>query len=292
MGTPQYHLDNEITAIQRSLSFLPRHDPDRCLWLLRLAGARAGRYNLLAQMEDLDKHILHASESILIPPWDGHHECLALFYIARALLHRSDQFQRAEDVKYSIQYLLYLKDTRLPIETCNLSRIEVTELLVLALATYVEIEAGDETQIIEAMMRFCYELLASEISRNYPVDAFVALGRAIHIEFSRGLEMRTLDKVIECLRQAVNKYPSDVQKVHQVHLDLAIALQFRMMKTHIASDDDYMEAIVILDKIIDTSHLGDGDNPSLYSAEASLVAARIVTIRCGRNEPPDRKSVV
>ena len=281
------HLDNEITAIQRSLSFLPRHDPERRLWLLRLAGARARRYSLLAQMDDLDKHIRHASESILIPPWDGHHECLALFYIARALLHRSDKFQRAEDVKYSIQYFIYLRKTRSPIETCNISRIDVTELLVVALATFVEIEPGDETQIIEAMISFCYELLASEISRNYPVDAFVALGRAIHIEFSRGLEMRTLDRVIECLREAVSKYPSDVQVVHQIHLDLAIALQFRSMKTRIASDDDYMEAIVILDKMIDTSHLGDGDNPSPYSAEASLVAARLVALRCDRGAPPE-----
>ncbi|KAN0136094.1 CHAT domain containing protein [Lactarius tabidus] len=287
MGTQQYHIDNEITAIQHTLSALPRHDPERRLWLLRLAIARAQRYGLSDQMEDLDKHVLHASESILIPPWDGHHEGLALFHIACALLHRSERFQRVEDVKYSIQYLLYLRNTKLPIETCGLSRITVMEFLVPALATYIEIEAGDETQIIEAMIGFCNELLASEISENYPVDAFVALGRAIHIEFSRGLEMRTLDRVVECLREAVNKYPSDVQEVHQVHLDLAMALQFRSMKTYTASDDDYMEAIVILDKIIDTSHLGDGDNPSPYSAEASLVAARLVILRCRSNAPPE-----
>jgi CHAT domain-containing protein len=267
------HIDNEITEIQHRLLSLPRHDPQRCHLLLRLARARSRRYNLSTQVEDLDKHLLHASESILIPPWTGHQEGLALYYIACALLGRSELFQKAEDAKYSIQYLRYLKDSKLPLEICKLSQIHVTERLVVALATHIEIETGDETQIIEAMIGFCYELLASETSGDYPVDAFVALGRAIHIDFCRGLEMRTLDRVINCLREAVNTYPPEVHQVHQVHLDLAIALQFRLMKTRSDSNDDYKEAIFHLDKLI-------GDNPSPYSDEASIIIARLTCLRC------------
>jgi CHAT domain-containing protein len=272
------YVENEITTIQHRLSSLPRRDPERCPWLLRLALARVQRYNLSAQIEDLDKHILHALESILIPPWDGHQEGLALFYIACALLHRSDRFQKTEDVKYSIQYLCYLRDCKLPLEICKLPRFLVTELLVVALATRIEIEAGDETQIIEAMIGFCYELLASEIPGDYPVAAFVALGRAIHMEVMRSSEMKTLDRVIDCLREAVNKYPPEVHQVHQIHLDLAIALQFRLMKTRTASEDDYKEAISYLDKLIYSSNLGD--NPSPYSDEASIIIARLTILQC------------
>ena len=45
----------------------------------------------------------------------------------------------------------------------------------MALAIHIEIEAVDGTQIIEAMIgfwRFCHELLASEISEDYPVEGF------------------------------------------------------------------------------------------------------------------------
>jgi hypothetical protein len=236
-------------------------------------------HNLSAQIED---HLLRATKTIVIPPQDGRYEDIVrtFFSIACALLDRSDRFQKAEDVKYSIQYLCYLRDSKLLLETCNLSRMQVTEMLVVALATHIEIEAVDRTQIIEVMIGFCYEILASEISGgDYPVDAFVALGRAIHTEFSQQLEMRTLDRVIDCLREAVKKYPPEVHQIHQIHLDLVIAIQFRMERTQTASDDDYKEAIFHLDKLIDSSHLGD--DPSPYSDEASIIIARLTVLQCG-----------
>jgi hypothetical protein len=153
-------------------------------------------------------------------------------------------------------------------------------MLVVALATHIEIEAVDRTQIIEVMIGFCYEILASEISGgDYPVDAFVALGRAIHPDINRQFEMGILDRVIDCLREAVKKYPSDVHRVHQIHLDLAIAIQFRLMRTDTTSDDDYKEAIFHLDKLIDSRHLGD--NPSPYSDEACIIIARLTALQCG-----------
>ena len=263
------HVDIDADRIEHRLS------------LSDLDSAQEQQSNLLAQMRD---HLLHATKTIVIPPWDGRYENTvnSFFSIACALLDRSDRFQIAEDIKYSIQYLLYLRDSKLPLETCNLSRIQVTEMLVVALATHIEIEGRCETQIIEEMIRFCYELLAWEISVDYPVDAFVALGRAIHTEQMQAIhsETKSLDRVIDCLRSAVKKYPPQVQQVHQIHLDLAIALQFRMMRTRTASDNDYMEAIFLLNGLIDSSRLGHIQIPSPYSDEVSIIIARLTALQC------------
>ena len=59
--------------IEHRLSLLPRRHPARLIWLLDLAKARVRRYQSSRQVEDLDNHLLHVTEAILLPirPWAG-----------------------------------------------------------------------------------------------------------------------------------------------------------------------------------------------------------------------------
>ncbi|KAI0250881.1 hypothetical protein BJV78DRAFT_526695 [Lactifluus subvellereus] len=289
MGTRQYPVDDDIAVMEHSLSLLPQRHPARPIRLLDLVNARSKRYNLSRQVEDIDKSLLHATEAILLPnrPWAG---CIVsvfslFFAIANALLARSTHSQKVEDVKYSIYYLCYLRG--LPLKASRVSQIKVTKMLVQALASHIELVAGDETPTIQAMLRLCYELLrvASQFSGDYLVEAFVGLARGITVEFSRGLQLESLDQVVDCLREAVKTYPPEL---HQIHLDLAITLQFRFMQTH--CEDDYKEAIAVLDNIILSNHLAD--NPTPYSAEACVIIARFMILRFQNGHPEYIEEVI
>jgi len=49
----------------------------------------------------------------------------------------------------------------------------------------------------------CRELLASDISTDLPVAAFMYLYAAIHTDIHRGLHVQSVDEAIECLQDAV-----------------------------------------------------------------------------------------
>jgi hypothetical protein len=107
--------------------------------------------------------------------------------------------QNVEGIKYSIYYLGYLRSQ--PPWAGGISRINVTDMLVYALACHIELVAGDEMPTIQAMLWLCYELLrlAPQFSGDYPVKAFCGLISGITIEFRRGLQMESLDQVVDCL---------------------------------------------------------------------------------------------
>ncbi|KAI9443714.1 CHAT domain-containing protein [Lactarius psammicola] len=272
-------IDDRITLAQNvlSLRLFPRHDHTHINCVHILAGARFERYTLSRQKEDLDKSILHYTEAIFLPPvsraqGSSINVVYLLFRLAMALLDRS-KFERPEDIKCSINFHRYLR--RLPPDSFDVPRIYLTTSLIQALAAQVESEAGDGTQSIDEMVVLCRELLTSEISAGFPTAAFTSLNDAVNTEFDRGISIQLLNKVVECLRDAVKVCPPGS---YNVLYALADVLYTRFLETH--SSDDYDEATVLLERILDPNHSGEcpASTRVLASSLSTLLAFTRSTI--------------
>ena len=134
--------------------------------------------------------------------------------------------------------------------------------LIRALGIQVELELGDGTQDIEEMTVLCRELITSN---DFPTAAFMSLGEAVLSEFARGRPIKSLDAVIECLRDAVRVCPPGS---HFIMYALATALGTRFNETH--SHDDYEGATVLLERILDPDQPG-GCTDSMRSLASSRV---------------------
>ena len=222
------------------------------------------RYTLLEQKEDLDKSILHLTEVIpLLHMSKAVHSKSVVqshLHLAILLLRRSEGFHRSEDIKNSIAHLRYLQG--LPLESSNISRNDIMASLIRALGIQVELELGDGTQDIEEMTVLCCELITSN---DFPSAAFMSLGEAVLSEFARGRPIKSLDAVIECLRDAVRVCPPGS---HFIMYALATALGTRFNETH--SHDDYEGATVLLERILDPDQPG-GCTDSMRSLASSRV---------------------
>ncbi|KAH8984790.1 CHAT domain-containing protein [Lactarius hatsudake] len=249
-------IDNHIAIIQ---NLLPRSGVSSHA----LAMVRIARYKLLQQKEDLDKCILHYAEAILLPPasWDGPSLTIVdlLFYLASFLLLRSENFEQPEDVKYSIEYLRYLRGIPIPLDSfvrglpipldpLDPPRNLVTKALIKALALQVKLEERDGTRNIKEMVVLCRELLATKSLTDDLAATFSFLDEATHTQFSRGWTLRSIDEIIECLRVAVKTCSPDS---YQVLFVLARIHYARFMQTHLI--DDYDEAKALLERILDTN---------------------------------------
>jgi CHAT domain-containing protein/tetratricopeptide (TPR) repeat protein len=221
--------------------------------------ARFARYKRSQLKEDLDKSILYHTEAIIFHPPVSQPELSldvvqVLFFLARALLERSQEFEQLEGVKYSIEYLRYLRG--LPLDSFDVSGNDVTTLLIQALTTQVKLDIGDGTRNIKEMVVLCRELLASYTSADFPIGAFDFLSHAVDVEFDRGQPIQFLDEVIECLQDAVKVCPPDSYKVLYA---LANQLCTRFIKNH--SNDDYDDATALLERILDPNQPGDCPDP-------------------------------
>ncbi|KAH9973623.1 hypothetical protein BJV74DRAFT_953841 [Russula compacta] len=118
-----FKIDNVISLSQNRLLTLPRPHPRRSNCLLTLAKARLARYNFEDESEDLDKSIYHSTEAILLPFHTsielGSYLIETLFYLAFALLLRSQEVKQPGDVKHAIKYLRYIQD--LSLETSDIT---------------------------------------------------------------------------------------------------------------------------------------------------------------------------
>ena len=187
------------------------------------------------------------------------------------LLERSRNFDRPEDIKYSIEYLRYLR--RLPVDCFDIPRIDLTTSLIEALATQLEF-VRDGTHIIDEMLVLFRELLTSSLSADIPEDNFeflivVASDPALY----RG-HFESLDAVIECLRDEVKICPPDSLVVLY---PLACMLQVRFIARADHSNDDYEESMTLFERIIDSSQTGecpDAIRDSASSFSTMLVFAR------------------
>src|SRR6266702_899503 len=275
-------IDGYIVIAQNSLSLCRQSYRTPVIWVHILAMARFSRYSRSHQKEDLDKSIVHYTEAIFLPPISRAGRYLnvvqLLYRLASALLRRSEDFKQSEDVKCSIEYLRYLHGIAL--ESFNTPRNDVITKLIQALATQVQLEAGDGARNIEEMVALCRELLISNISTDVPEDAFKFLEQAVDATSDRGLPIQLLDEVIECLRDAVKVCPPGS---YNVLYALANTLCTRFIETR--SNDDYEDATALLERVLDPNQ--PGKCPDLIRGLFSSLATMLAFIRSVIFENPE-----
>ena len=174
-------IDHSIIFLLNSLSLYARTHSEHINCVYYLAEVRWARYQLSKEKQDLDKSIVHCTDAIFLPPVSRDGSVLnnvfqLLLHLAFALLERSENFEQPEGVKYSIEYLRYLRGLPLDPFDLRIPRILVTASLIRALGVQVESDAGGGTQNIKEMVVLCRELLISDTesltSADFPIDPF------------------------------------------------------------------------------------------------------------------------
>lgn len=103
---------------------------------------RLAQYELSNETEDLDKSIAHSTEAILLPSDPpiklGLNTITTFYYLAYALLLRSQKLKQPSVLNHCIEYLRYLRDQSL--ETSCVPRSCIVTSLERALAVQVELE--------------------------------------------------------------------------------------------------------------------------------------------------------
>jgi tetratricopeptide (TPR) repeat protein len=131
---------------------------------------------------------------------------------------------------------------------------------------------------MKEMVALCRELFTSDLSGDFPIAAFISLGKAADAEFIRGRPIELLDEVIECLREATKVCPPGADNASiRLRLTVADQLGTRFMTTH--SLDDYEEATALLEKILNPNQLGGCQLEDSIWGEASLLAAALAAHR-------------
>ena len=225
---------------------MPRPHPLRSECLSTLARAQSTRYRFSGGSEDLDKSVYHTVEAILLPfhiPIElGSYLIETLFYLATGLLLRSCKLKKPDDVKHTIRYLRYLQDQSL--ETSDVTRNEIEVFLVQALAVQVKLGSVDPMRDIGEMATLCHELLRSGVKESLlygTVKAFAIATSGTNLPFGQPPS----DGAIECLRKARIRLPNLEE---ELCFALLSSLSDRFYWAH--SDDDYEEAMSILDEMI------------------------------------------
>ncbi|KAH9036268.1 CHAT domain-containing protein [Lactarius hengduanensis] len=271
-------IEDQISQCRDILSSTPRPHPERGIRLCNLAGLLSNRFIHSDEKEDLDECIVYLTEAILLPhlPSDPPGDSIVriLFDLASVLLSRSQESELPEDVQSSVIYFRYLRDHFKSIETFDIPRSEFATYLVVTLAHQVELGIGDAMQDIEEMTVLCRELLSSDISKGYPMEAIMSFSGAIITEFDKKNAKEPPQEVIEVLRMATIPQPD----LDLVSFALARCLCTRFQMTFAIGD--YKEAMPILDRIIASCSPGDSLNAMQDKAIwmiVSLVLARTTT---------------
>ncbi|KAF8265306.1 hypothetical protein EI94DRAFT_1804547 [Lactarius quietus] len=271
-------IDSFIIRTQESLFGLPRSHPNRLTLVYDLASARLRRYILSDQKEDLDKAIVHLTESILSSPrsWIGHGPGIlqALFLLAFALVKRSRVYRMPEDAIHAARYLRCLRDQRH--QAFGSPRHQVTGLLVDALAIQMESGAGNVMDNIGEMADLCREILISDVAnvnttRSFPIF-FAALLSTLHLPVPE----QPMEKVIKCLRSAreTRRYRLEAR------LTLAFCLATRYCRSFV--NDDYEEAVSVLDEIMISCSPRDN-----FVAQAQLIVTVLAMHRSSNHVTPE-----
>jgi CHAT domain-containing protein len=257
--------------------------------VLRLAITQLERHTLSNQRDDLDSAIVHFTESILQPPlsWLQHARqrasliLVALFYLARALLLRSKVTKQPEDVISATKFLFHLRDQ--PHEIPAIPRHRVTESLVDTLTLQVELEAGNMMQTIREIAILSCELFTVETSDIDTTRLFNVILKVALFKIHLGVPDQPLDELIECLRAAMNRRPD----LPYGRLAFAKSLASRYYMTGV--DDDYEEAMSILDKIITSGNSQDKfeDIRPTQAACATGLAAGLAMLRSYIHQTPE-----
>jgi CHAT domain-containing protein len=194
-----------------------------------------------------------------------------LFLLALALQECSKKFEQPEAVKYSIDYLRFLRESTL--DSFGVSRNLVVTSLVQGLGIQVEAGDGDGTRNIKEMVALCRELLITSNLSAFPSTVFISLNKASDAEFNHGIPIELLDEVVECLRDAVKACPPNS---FPVLVALVQQLSTRFDETY--SLDDYEEAMALLENILDPNR--PGECPDSVRGLASTIAIQLAFSRC------------
>jgi hypothetical protein len=250
---------------------------------LALALEQLERFKLSDQREDIDGAIVHLTESILLLPLSsrlhdpGMLETLSIF--ASELLSRSEVTKRPEDFVSTTKFLFLLRDQshKIPFASCH----RVTEFPAHTLALQVALEAGNVIENIRKMAVLSRELLALDTS---DIDTtrrlFSLLYGVLRSNKCHRVTGPPLDELIECLRVAMKRRP-DLPAVRVV---FAMSLVDRYRMTHV--DDDYEEAISILDEMATSGNSQDASVAELQGF-ATAIASALATIRSDYHWSPE-----
>ncbi|KAH9020892.1 hypothetical protein EDB84DRAFT_1565513 [Lactarius hengduanensis] len=273
-------IDSSIAGSQQLLSALPRFHPLRPACACILAKERLYRYTLSNQKGDLDQTVLHLTESILLQtlsrPESGSNIFLFFFNLASALYLRANKYKQPEDAAYSAQYLRHLRDRPLAgarwLSGCATTPGVASAVaglgqegpgLVDALAIQVELEVGNMMQKIGEMADLCRELLTSEsdVSEGDTIRSVTLVFEAVLSKIRLRAPGQPLDQVIECLRVARMHKP----ELRGARYALAICFAARYCMAFV--NDDYEEAVSVLDEIIASSSPGNSQDEFLAEAQ-------------------------
>jgi CHAT domain-containing protein len=239
---------------------------------------RFQRHMLSGQSEDLDKSILHFAESIFLPPrlWSKHGLLIlkSLFFLACALLKRSQLSQQYKDAIFAANYLRYLLN--LPF---NAPRHLVMTMLVEALDVQIKLEAGNVMQNIEEMTPLCRELLTSDVPDVVTTRPVILLVGVVGSKVRPWVPDLPLNQLIECLRLATLHKP----ELRIARSALAVCLSTRYFMTFV--NDDYEEASSILDEIISSRSPGDGQDE--FVALIQRLVTAIAVLRSDTHNTPE-----
>ncbi|KAH9032345.1 CHAT domain-containing protein [Lactarius deliciosus] len=270
-----HEIDSSITQFQHLLATSSRSDPLRLLYVLSLALGRCKRYALSNQSEDRDKSIIHLTESILFQPrfWLklGPSILNSFFTLARALVQRSAASSQPEDAIYAAKYLRHLRDQ--PHAVPGFPRQTITTSLVDALAYQLKFGANNLMQCIDEMAVLCHELLTSNASDDDTTRSITCFVMVVSPKITLWAPDQPLNQVIECLRLARKKKPD----LRLALFALAWSLQCRYYMTFV--NDDYEEAVSVLDEFIASSSAGDSRVEDAALNAARKVVPMLATIR-------------
>jgi hypothetical protein len=244
------------------------------------------QYNRSNQREDLDRAMLHFTQSILLScPGRSSFVLHALFFLANALLSppTPNGPNQPEDAIHATKYLFYLRDQ--PYEIPDVPRHKVTSLLVGALSLQVELGAGNVMQHIREIAVLSRELLTLDTSDFDATGLIILIHGIVVSEISLDAPAQLLDQLIECLREARKHRPDVVQG----RLALAATLLCRYNMTSV--DDDYEEAASILDEII-TNSSPENSQDRFVSVARGLAAALAMARSNVRQTPEDLEEAI
>ena len=233
-------------------------------------------FSLLNRREDLDKAIVNITDSILLAPraWLRHGPIILafLFVLANALLMRSSVSKQHEDAIYATKYLSHLRDQPHEIPNMTDTRYHVTRSLVHALASQIQLEAGNVMQNIREMVVLSRKLLETsdvQVDADHATRLIIVIHEVVSSKIHSGVPGQPLDEIIEFSQVARKRRPDLIEG----HMTFAQTLACRYSMT--CENDDYEEATSILDQIIPHSSHWNSQDESVAKAR---VAAKILVI--------------
>jgi tetratricopeptide (TPR) repeat protein len=278
--TGSFEIDSSITQLQHLISIFPRSEPRRLEYVLTLGSKRIERHTLSGQREDLDKAILHFTESILLLPlsWlqDGPVILRAFFCLAYALFERSNMSGQPEDAICATKYLFHLREQ--PHEIPWVARHRATTLLVDALALQVRLEAGNVMENIRQLAVLSRELITLDTS-DLATDLIKLIHDVVTSNIHTGVPDQPLDELVECLRTARKQRPDLLDG----HVALAVCLGRRYYMTNV--DDDYEDAVSILDEI--ANHNSTDKSVTPERGLGTALAATLAKVRSDAYQSPE-----